>query len=350
VFIEGEMILSLIIPVYDAERYLDALFQSITGLKGKNMQIIFCDNQSRDSSLDKLRKFRDDHQAMDILVVSESRPGPAAARNRALKEAKGDIICFTDSDCVIDQNWPAYIISFFNEHPEIDLVGGVNLSEFSECNLYEKFMTMVYYYSFCIQNDVVILSKFDWFYGKFVSTSNMAVRRKVIDVLNGFSDWKTAEDMDFWMRAFEHSFSIYVFNSKMLVHHNHRSTLYSLISQMSGYCINIPLILKNHFPGKFIINIRNHYYVIPGITGYLNVNIHLFIALLFFFSPVISVFLYLSLFLISIPAISYKCHKIKLNITITESLKFALIRELLKWVDDFASIYSSLRFRMFFFK
>ena len=52
------------------------------------------------------------------------RKGIGPPRNLGIQKAKGDIICFTDSDCIVEKNWLSKISSFFNQHSETDGIGG----------------------------------------------------------------------------------------------------------------------------------------------------------------------------------------------------------------------------------
>lgn len=93
--------LSVIIPVHNSERYLKQCIESIIGQSYKNMEIIIVENNSTDSS----KKICNDYVKKDkrIRLLSESKKGAAAARNRGLSEAKGDYITFVDSDDWLDQ-------------------------------------------------------------------------------------------------------------------------------------------------------------------------------------------------------------------------------------------------------
>lgn len=57
-------------------------------------------------------------------VLTESKPGSYAARNAALKVCKGEIIGFTDSDCIPDKDWIKNAVAFFGKHTEVQRLGG----------------------------------------------------------------------------------------------------------------------------------------------------------------------------------------------------------------------------------
>ena len=57
-------------------------------------------------------------------IITEEKPGSYAARNAALKIAKGDIIGFTDSDCIPDKNWITNAVNYLNSHKDCSRVAG----------------------------------------------------------------------------------------------------------------------------------------------------------------------------------------------------------------------------------
>lgn len=93
--------ISIVVPVYNVEKYLGRCVDSILEQTYKDFELILVDDGSTDSSgtiCDKLRK-RDDR----IRVIHQKNGGLSAARNTGLAEAKGEYITFIDSDDFIDQ-------------------------------------------------------------------------------------------------------------------------------------------------------------------------------------------------------------------------------------------------------
>jgi glycosyltransferase involved in cell wall biosynthesis len=60
----------------------------------------------------------------NVVITSEGKPGSYAARNAALEIAKGDIIGFTDSDCIPDEDWIQNAIAHFAKNPDCDRIAG----------------------------------------------------------------------------------------------------------------------------------------------------------------------------------------------------------------------------------
>ncbi|MBR0423231.1 MAG: glycosyltransferase [Clostridia bacterium] len=93
---------SVIIPVYNTEKYLDECLNNMDSQTLKEMEIICVNDGSTDNSLEVLKK----HQKKDkrIKIINQENAGVSAARNAGIKAAKGKYIVFADSDDLI----PAY--------------------------------------------------------------------------------------------------------------------------------------------------------------------------------------------------------------------------------------------------
>lgn len=91
--------ITVIIPVYNAEKYLDECINSVCEQTYKHLQIIIVNDGSTDSSGDVCERYatRDSR----ILLINKTNGGQASARNVALNKIKGDYICFLDSDDVM---------------------------------------------------------------------------------------------------------------------------------------------------------------------------------------------------------------------------------------------------------
>lgn len=87
---------SVIIPVYNAEKYLKKSLDSIVKQTYPNIEIICVDDGSTDSSLDILKKYEKKHA--HFLVAHQANKGAGAARNYGIRLSSGDYVYFFDSD------------------------------------------------------------------------------------------------------------------------------------------------------------------------------------------------------------------------------------------------------------
>ena len=112
--------LSIIIPVYKTEKYLDRCIESILMQKVDDIEIILVDDGSPDKSGEMCDKWalRDNR----IRVIHKQNGGPGSARNMALDIAQGTYITFIDSDDAIAENTFLPIINYLTEHQDIDIL------------------------------------------------------------------------------------------------------------------------------------------------------------------------------------------------------------------------------------
>lgn len=86
---------SVIVPMHNSEKYIEECIKSILNQTYKNIEIIVIDDNSTDKSMEILKSFSDTR--LKILQSSQNL-GAANARNKGIDEAKGEYICFIDSD------------------------------------------------------------------------------------------------------------------------------------------------------------------------------------------------------------------------------------------------------------
>lgn len=94
-------LISVIIPVYNAEKYLGRCLDSIISQSYSNLEIILIDDCSKDNSLKICEEYAKKDRRIKI-IKNEKNLGQAGARNKGIKQSKGDYITFVDNDDVID--------------------------------------------------------------------------------------------------------------------------------------------------------------------------------------------------------------------------------------------------------
>ena len=123
--------LSIIIPVYKTEKYLDRCIESILMQKVDDIEIILVDDGSPDRSGEMCdewaRKYQQltpntQHPTPIVRVIHKQNEGPGSARNMALDIAQGTYVTFIDSDDAIAENTFLPIINYLTEHQDIDIL------------------------------------------------------------------------------------------------------------------------------------------------------------------------------------------------------------------------------------
>lgn len=90
-------LVSVIIPVYNCEKYIDRTLHSVFTQTYKNIEIILVNDQSKDKSADIIKKYQKVHPEI-IYFLQPQNMGAGYARNKALELARGQYIAFLDSD------------------------------------------------------------------------------------------------------------------------------------------------------------------------------------------------------------------------------------------------------------
>ena len=98
----GKPLVSVIVPVYNIEKYVDACISSITDQTYKNIEIIIVD----DGSVDDSGRLSDEWEKRDhrIKVIHQENKGLSAARNVAMRICTGEYLIFVDGDDVISND------------------------------------------------------------------------------------------------------------------------------------------------------------------------------------------------------------------------------------------------------
>lgn len=117
---------SVIIPTYNRAKNLALTLGSVCNqtLPIEKYEIIVVDDGSTDNTKEVVLDFQKKHPQSNIHYFYEQNGGPAKARNLGIKESKGEIIFFTDDDCVVPPNWMATLLDGYRRHPDVAGVGG----------------------------------------------------------------------------------------------------------------------------------------------------------------------------------------------------------------------------------
>lgn len=103
--------ISIIIPVYNVENYLCECFQSIVSQEYKDFEIIFVNDGSTDSSLDKCLNFKQQNPEISIIIINKLNEGVTAARRDGVFASHGEWIMFMDADDILESNALKILVS-----------------------------------------------------------------------------------------------------------------------------------------------------------------------------------------------------------------------------------------------
>lgn len=119
--LDNKPFVSVVIPVKNAEVFLPKCLESLKNLNypKDKYEVIISDSDSADRTKEVAVSF-------GVQVVNASGPSVCSARNSGFARAKGEIIAFSDADCVMDKDWVLNSIKYFNDD-NVCCVGGPSL-------------------------------------------------------------------------------------------------------------------------------------------------------------------------------------------------------------------------------
>ncbi len=112
-------LISVVVPVYNSSTTIAECLEAILANDYPDFEVIVVDDESSDNSVEIIKRFP------VRLLELKGRLGAGAARQAGAKEAQGEIIAFTDADCVVPRDWLAKIAKRFKENPSLAGIGGV---------------------------------------------------------------------------------------------------------------------------------------------------------------------------------------------------------------------------------
>ncbi|HEX7787607.1 MAG TPA: glycosyltransferase [Methylomirabilota bacterium] len=226
---------SVVICAYNAEPTMEACLTSLQKLRYPAFEVIVVD----DGSTDRTGAIADRFEGMH--VIHQENKGLSAARNVGIAASLGEIVAFTDSDCVVDPDWLHYLVATFLQTGR-PAVGGPNLPPPED--------SMV---AACVAASPggplhVLLDDVE---AEHIPGCNMAFRREVLEEIGGFDPiYRSAgDDVDVCWRLQDRGHRI-GFSPAAMVWHFRRNTMKAYIGQQKGYGKAEALLYFRH-PQRF---------------------------------------------------------------------------------------------------
>ena len=119
-------LISVVVPVYNVEKYIDRCLNSIINQTYRKLEIIIVNDGSTDNS----RKIIDKFSKMDsrIIVIDKNNGGLSEARNVGINAATGDYITFIDSDDFVSYDYIEYLYSLIEKY-KVKVLSLIHISE-----------------------------------------------------------------------------------------------------------------------------------------------------------------------------------------------------------------------------
>jgi O-antigen biosynthesis protein len=226
---------SVVVCSYNAERTMEACLISLEHLAYPDYEVIVINDGSTDHTLEIAEQFP------YCRIVSGPNRGLSGARNIGVEHATGEIVAYTDSDCVADPHWLDYLVATM-ERRGLVACGGPNFPP-PEDRLVPSAVAV----SPGGPTHVLLADEI----AEHIAGCNMAFRRDVLMALGGFDPIYRAagDDVDFCWRLQDAGYEI-GYSPAAMVWHFRRNTVRAYIGQQKGYGKAEALVLAKH-PARF---------------------------------------------------------------------------------------------------
>ena len=204
--------ISVIIPTYNSINLISGCLQALEEqtIPRDQFEIIVVDDGSIDHSMEIIKSFK------GVRCVSIPHGGPAAARNAGAREALGEIIAFTDSDCIPAHRWLEKITAPFENK---DVIGAKGVYRTSQKRIVSRFVQLEYQFKYERMARLPLID--------FIDTYSAAYRRDLFLENGGFDTTFTlpsVEDQELSFRLAQKGY-LMVFAPTAEVYHQHDKNL-----------------------------------------------------------------------------------------------------------------------------
>lgn len=212
--------ISVVICAYNAERTMDACLASLRHLRYPNYEVIVVNDGSTDRTEQIARGYP------EFRLISQPNKGLSVARNVGMEAATGEIVAYTDSDCVVDPDWLTYLAYKFVSTDFVG-VGGPNLPPPEDSAVAAYVAAAPGGPTHVLIDDEV---------AEHIPGCNMAFRKKALQAIGGFDPLHRAagDDVDVCWRLQDAGYRI-GFSPAAQVWHFRRNTVRAYLKQQMGY-------------------------------------------------------------------------------------------------------------------
>jgi glycosyltransferase involved in cell wall biosynthesis len=278
--------------VYKLKRCISSLIRNTI----KPDELLIIDNNSTDMTQTEILEISKKYIRHNIKYFRETRIGISYARNKGLYKAQGDIIAFTDDDCIVKEDWIRNIISAHAEYPDAIAIGGNTFDYDSDLvgyagHLYRQFLTLTDSITKLNNGNKNDLNSNHYMVS--LSTQNISYKRKYIKHIWFSKHTAPCEAVDFsWKLVNIRSNSI-LYLPKIAVFHEYRHNAANFFIQNYEYGYAAMRVKKlsmraGYFPNKYLtpysrkIRFYLHYALCESISSKYNFfqKIYLFMLLI----------------------------------------------------------------------
>lgn len=210
-------LISIIIPLFNKEKYIKRAINSIICQNIKDYEIIIVNDGSTDNSI----KVVNELLIPGLKIISQSNSGPGAARNVGLRNSRGKYISFLDADDEWKNNFLFEGIEYLEKHSTVDVIAylyKLNSSQNSMIPYWERKRKLV---EGAFKCDNKMSPNLFGSIISFMCSSNLVIRKDILNKVGGFYDknnWRFGEDEYLWIKMLLNGMVCISFKELVIVH------------------------------------------------------------------------------------------------------------------------------------
>ncbi len=222
------MKVSIVVATRNCEKYIKDLMDSLAKIVEDYIEVIVVDS-SEDSTPAIVSEYG------FAKLIRLEKLGLNVARNVGVREAKGDIIVFTDCDCVVPKEWIENILKVFKEE-EAHVVGGSAVNFYEGLSLITDYANEGIWSVMPIYRERIVFDRDSFRKVRLPPGNNLAFKKEIFDKGYFFDEeyrWGS-DEVDLLWRLCRDGFKI-VADPSVYVYHKHRTSLLELLKQEFRY-------------------------------------------------------------------------------------------------------------------
>ena len=205
---ENNSLISVIIPMYNAEKTISSALYSIKQQTEGKFEIIVVNDGSIDNSVNEVYWFKRMNPEMPMTIIDKPHEGVSATRNTGLRIATGNYIAFLDADDEWHPEKTVRQLAVLNDDPQLALVGCLFQSRSIRRFLLKRFTQLTQ------------IASEDLLFKNFFQTSTVLMKRKAFETIGYFERSKLyGEEMQYFLRVSK-AFPCMLINEKLINYGN----------------------------------------------------------------------------------------------------------------------------------
>ena len=231
---------SVIVATYNRRNELRELLESLEKqtLPREHFEVVIVDDGSTDGTQEWLRE-HEKESSLRLHFLQQKNAGPAAARNRGMKEASGDFFIFIDSDCIAPPSWLERIQHAVTTE-RLDAFGGPDVARAD----FPPLLKAINYSMTSFLSTGGMRGKSGVKLATYYPRSfNMGVTKEVYEQVGGFSNLRFGEDIEFSSRILRSGAKV-EFLPDAFVYHKRRTSIRQFFKQVFNMGVTRILLFK----------------------------------------------------------------------------------------------------------